>query len=154
MEQFYIYLVIKQIIQSIDDRYTITFNDMDFNKPLSVGVYIKQAEPSDYRDIRTGNYWNIKSRVQILFQGPNTGNQSLFSLMALASKIKQKISTSCNTRFEVENPVIDFISTEKVQVMFSLTELLGDVDFKGKTAQGIPRYSLNFKIYYQIGGIE
>lgn len=154
MEQYYIYLLLKQLVKEMDDRYTITFNDMDFNKPFSIGIYVKQAEPSDYREVKTGKYWNIKSRVQFVMQGPNTGNMSLFSLLELASKIKGKLVTYCNSVWELDNPIKDFIPTDKVELAISLTELLGDVDFKGKTAQGLPKYSLNFKIYYQIGGKE
>lgn len=159
MEQFALYLFLKSIVNSIDDSIKCTFNDMDFNKPNSCGIYIKGSEQSSYRDIATGHYFNYGARVQFLLQGANS-EDSLFNILNVASKIRDTLVLSCNKLYDIDTKVhmmqdgtiiIDNESTEdNISVRIILIHLLGEVDFKGKTTQGLPKYSINFKILYNV----
>lgn len=164
MEQYALYLVLKKILNEISEVFRVSFNDMDFNKGNVCGIYIKAGEPSEYRLLGSGDYLNHSARVQFLFQG-SLNNQTLFTMLDAASKLRETLCRSCNRtivappnirwvdgELAVVNDDVPVEEGEEVTVTISLIALLGEVDFKGKSEQGIPRYSLNFKIYYSIGG--
>lgn len=165
MEQYALYLALKEMLLSISQDFKISFNDMDINKGNVCGIYIKAGEPSEYRTISQGHYMNHSARVQFMFQGDNS-NDSLFDVLRVASKLKDSLIISSNTtkstpktirwidgELAVVNGDSEITDDEVVTVLMSLVTMLGEVDFKGKSEQGLPRYSLNFKIYYSIGGM-
>lgn len=165
MEQYILYLVLKGIIKGLNSKYKISFNDMDENGVDVIGVYIKGAEPSQYRELSTGRYYNYSARAQILIQCDNNSN-SLFELLNLATKIRDAMISTSNVIYN-NIPDVKYIDGdyrkinkdtdaegESVNLGLSSVSLLGETDFKGKTSQGKARYSLNFKIHYfiNIGG--
>ena len=58
MEQYVLYLILKEMVKNLDTSFKYTFNDMDSNSDYSVGIYIKGAEPSEYRSLKDGKYFN------------------------------------------------------------------------------------------------
>lgn len=162
MEQYALYLALKLICQGINSTYRYTFNDMDFNKSNVCGIYIKGGEPSEYREIATGVYYNYSARVQFLIQG-GLGNDSLMELLKLAGNIRNTLIQASNKVYNAAGQVklVDGavlydkdgdIEGEDVYVRLSLVALMGETDFKGKSSQGLPIYSLNLRVYYSIEG--
>ena len=147
MEQYALYVLLKNIIKDINNKYTVSFNDMDFNKENSVGIYIRGGEVSQYRDISTGRYYNYVSRVQFLLQGGKTVN-SLYDVLSLASELRDRLIILNNTNHSIvaDNKIIK----DNLTIDLGLVKLLGDVNFTEKTSQGLPKYSINFKINYII----
>lgn len=163
MEQYALYLALKNILLSLSDEFKYSFNDMDSNGKNVAGIYIKGAEPSEYRSISDGSYYNYISRVQLLYQGDNNNN-SLMSMLILVSKVRNALIRASN-RIYTTSPQISYMGNsivfrnknepfreeeEEVKVILTKVDLLGEVDFKGKTGQGLPKYSLNFKINYSL----
>lgn len=148
MEQYILFVVLKDIIKDLsDNKYAMTFNDMDFNKPNSIGVYIKGGEVSQYRELSTGNYYNYINRVQLVLQGDRT-NESLVSLLKLATRIRSYMVLLSNASLDV--PENKNIEEQGQKIQFGLVKLLGEVNFNNKTSQGLPVYSINFKFQYTI----
>lgn len=164
MEQYVLYLILKNIIKDFDSNFKCTFNDMDFNKPYSCGIYVKGSDISKYRDIAKGNYYNYIARVQFILQGDTTG-ESLQSVLRLASKIRNSVPTYINNIYNLQQSInmdinnniiinndytIDNEDTSNISLMLLMVRLLGEVNFIGKTTQGLPRYTINFNISYNI----
>ena len=59
MEQYILYLALKEMVNSLNNNFKCSFNDMDSNKDNVVGIYIKGAEPSTYRTLKDGKYYNM-----------------------------------------------------------------------------------------------
>lgn len=163
MEQYALYLALKNILLSLSDEFKYSFNDMDSNGKNVAGIYIKGAEPSKYRSISDGSYYNYVSRVQLLYQGDNNNN-SLMNMLILVSKVRDALIRASN-RIYTTSPQISYMGNsivfrnkneplreeeEEVKVILTKVDLIGEVDFKGKTGQGLPKYSLNFKINYSL----
>lgn len=162
MEQYVLYLVLKEIAKELDSGFGYSFNDMDSNADNVAGIYIKGAEPSQYRTIGSGEYFNIVNRVQFLIQG-GLDNDSLMRCLKLGSKLKDNLIRASN-RYIIapskigkdENGQI-VIATEgqtleSLTVVLTKVDLLSDLVSLGKSEQGRPRYSINFKINYELGG--
>lgn len=163
MEQYILYLVLKDIIRGLDSSYKISFNDMDENGVDCIGIYIKGAEPSLYRELGTGNYYNYTSRVQILLQCDNT-KDSLMKLLSFITRIRSTLILTSNLLYNIPPGIIDentaqnfntnTTKKDEAKLGLSSVSLLGETDFNGKSGQGKARYSLNFRInYFIIGGI-
>lgn len=161
MEQYALYLSLRYLINSLNANYKTSFNDMDLNKGGVVGVYIRGAEPSDYRDLASGEYYNYSARVQLLFQCENNQDK-LLEMLGLISKVRSALVRASNS-INPTLPVIRYLEREiikgqpetqeqEIKVRYNLTRLLGEVEFKGKTGQGLSMYSLNIKIFYNIEG--
>lgn len=162
MEQYALYLALKSIIVGLGGNYKYSFNDMDLNGKNVAGIFIKGAEPSEYRAVASGKYYNYSSRVQILIQGDNN-NSSLMDMLGHISKVRETLIVASNGIYNT-TPQIKWIDGEiqynsdgtlqgdDVYVRLNKVDLLGEVDFKGKTGQGLPKYSLNLKVYYSIQG--
>lgn len=142
MEQYVLYLYLKNLILSLSDKFSITFNDMPLDKDMSVGIIIRGGEPSPYRDLASGQYAETISRVQFLLQGDLSSN-SLFEILKLSSKLKDTLNSTFNKKQDVDGSTLVIMSCS----------MLGDVTSTGKTKQGRPVYSLNYKIKYNVGGI-
>jgi len=160
LEQYVLYLVLKDIVNSINDTFKTSFNDMDSNKDNVVGIYIKGSEPSKYRSLADGRYLNIVNRVQFLIQGGLDKN-SLMNSLKLASKIRKSLITTCNATIEAPSQIairddeiiVDNDNTESsVEVIITKFDILGDVTSLGKSEQGKPRYSINFRVNYTVRG--
>lgn len=160
MEQYILYLYLKSVLKSINDVFKCSFNDMDMNKGNVCGIYIKGGEPSEYRDLASGNYINNTARIQFLLQGSDS-TQSLFDVLDAVSKLKKALVISSNTVYNLSESDIENLNSklsstkyEGVKLFINLTRLLGEVDFKGKTSQSLPRYSLNLHTYYSVNVVE
>lgn len=153
MEQYALYLVIKDLCKSLTDKFVFSFNDMDFNKENVAGIYIRGSTPSSYRSLMSGSYYNKSCRMQILLQGGLSGN-SIIEMLKLSSNIREALVVLSNKRFDIpDNSFAGYIKGGSI--LITLIKLLGDVSFVGKSEQGLPRYSLNFKIDYTlIGGLS
>lgn len=166
MEQYILYLYMKQLVKSLDNDFSTSFNDMNFNKPYSVGIYIKGAEVSTYRDISDGSIYNFIHRVQFIIQGSNESD-SLFKILELSSKLRSALIHTYNLIYNIttteklqkqetsesEEENQEETETERqtdYEIIITKVGLLGEVDFKGKTSQNIPRYSLNIKTEYSV----
>lgn len=164
MEQFALYLVLKELCKEMDTSYKYSFNDMDSNADNVVGIYIKGAEPSEYRTVANGEYHNIINRVQFLIQGGICAD-SLMNSLRLGSNIKHTLIKTFNKYIIVPsklgintNGEIKVVGETEGEVLESFSIVLTKVDMLsdlvniGKSEQGRPRYSINFKIKYEIGG--
>ena len=155
MEQYILYLVIKSLILSIDNSYTITFNDRNENGADTVAVYIRGGEVSMYRELSTGDYFNIGARVQILIQSDDT-KSSLIKMLGLATKLKKGLVRTNNKEFQNIDGLTDLMSApfdcqaSNLILGISDVKLLGEVNFSGKNTQGKPKYDINFNFDYYI----
>lgn len=159
MEQYLLYLVIKEIINNIDSSYKCSFNDFNLSGDNIAAIRVKGAEPVEYRAVGTGEYYGYNCRLQILLQGGLT-HSSLLSLLSLASNIRNTLITTYNTKYTnipVSGNIAKITVTggnkldiADVGLVLNKVGLLGETDFKGKDSQGRPQYSLNFKINYAL----
>lgn len=160
MEQYALYLVMKDQVKTIDSNYKCSFNDMDSNAPKVIGIYVKSGGTPRKREISTGKYFNYTARVQFLIQGDNS-KDSLMTTMQLASSLRNTLICDSNLVKDINEQVkwVDgkcvYDPTNKlggsdIQVTLCKVSLLGEVDFKGKTGQGLPKYSINFRIEYYL----
>lgn len=158
MEQYALYLVLKDQVKNLDSTYKCSFNDMDSNATGVVGIYVKSGGTPRRREISTGEYYNYSARVQFIIQGDNT-KESLMSTMNLASSLRKALIRDSNLEFIVNEQLkwvdgnIVYDPTNKlggndISVLLIKVSLLGEVDFKGKTTQGLPKYSINFRVEY------
>ena len=160
MEQYALYLVMKSKLSEIDNTIKASFNDMDSNKGNVCGIYVKSGGTPRNREIATGKYFNYTARVQFLLQGDNS-KESLMNMMNIASCLRNTLICDSNLVKDVNEQVkwVDgkcvYDPTNKlggsdIQVTLCKVSLLGEVDFKGKTGQGLPKYSINFRIEYYL----
>ena len=158
MEQYALYLIMKDQVKAIDSNYKCSFNDMDSNAPNVIGIYIKSGGTPRKREISTGKYFNYTARVQFLIQGDNNKN-SLMTTMQLASSLRNALICDSNLEFPVNEQIKwvdgkivydpeDMLGGNDISVLLTKVSLLGEVDFKGKTTQGLPKYSINFRVEY------
>ena len=162
MKQYVLYLVLKEIAKELDSGFGYSFNDMDSNADNVSGIYIKGAEPSQYRTIGSGEYFNIVNRVQFLIQG-GLDNDSLMRCLNLGSKLKDTLIRTSNRYIiapskigkDVNGQIViatEGQTLESLTVVLTKVDLLSDLVSLGKSEQGRPRYSINFKINYELGG--
>lgn len=161
MEQYILYLAIKDIIDSFNSGYRCSFNDFKLNTDDIAAIRIKGAEPVEYRSLSTGAYYGYSCRLQILLQGGLTNN-SLLKLLSLSSKIRSTLINTSNVTYSTIPGIEDIegqditlpdgkvVGAKDIGLVLSSIGLLGETDSKGKDTQGRPQYSLNFKIYYSI----
>lgn len=161
MEQYALYLVMKQQLLNIDSSFKCSFNDMDSNRPNSVGIYVKSGGTPRRREISTGSYYNYMARVQFDILGDNS-KTSLMNVLSLASRLRNTLQNSSNKVFYVQDEQIKWVNGaivydpdgslvgSDIEVILCKVALLGEVDSKGKTGQGLPRYSLNIRAEYYV----
>ena len=161
MEQYALYLVIKEIAQQINNKIKYTFNDMDSNKGNVCGIYIKVAEPSEYRGISDGKYFNNIVRVQLLIQSDLSTN-SYFECFECLSSVRDAIIGTYNVYRDVSPTKVGFSEggelkyndgTEQLKpakVIITNANLLSDIINVGKSEQGKQRFSINIKVSYKI----
>ena len=161
MEQYALYLVMKKKVLELSNKFTCSFNDMDFNKPNVIGIYIKSGGTPSERALSDGGYYNYRARVQFIIQGDNS-KQSLMDVLDIASSLRNTLSLCSNSSELLEranceltwyNDKIVYDPTHQIEgynILVTLCEvsLLGEVDFKGKSGQGLPKYSINFIMEY------
>ena len=172
MEQYVLYLVLKEIAKQLDSNFNYSFSDMDSNADNVCGIYIKGAEPSEYRTLSDGEYYNIINRVQFLIQG-GLDNDSLMNSLRLGSNIKDTLIRASNRYITAPSKIGkdgdgkivittdgneetvtdgDEETLESITVMLTKVDLLSGLVNIGKSEQGRPRYSINFRINYELGG--
>lgn len=162
MEQYVLYLVLKEIAKQLDSNFKYSFNDMDSNADNVCGIYIKGAEPSQYRALSGGEYYNIINRVQFLIQG-GLDNNSLMNSLRLGSNLKDTLIRASNRYIIAPSKIgkdedgqiviaTDGQTLESLTVVLTKVDLLSDLVNIGKSEQGRPRYSINFRINYELGG--
>lgn len=162
MEQYVLYLVLKDMIKDFNSNFKYSFNDMDSNEDNVCGIYIKGAEPSEYRTLSDGEYYNIINRVQFLIQG-GLDNDSLMNCMRLGSKIKETLIRASNRYIIAPSKIgkdgdgqiviaTDGQTLECLTVVLTKVDMMSDLVNIGKSEQGRPRYSINFRINYELGG--
>lgn len=162
MEQYVLYLVLKEIAKQLDSNFDYSFNDMDSNADNVCGIYIKGAEPSQYRTLSKGEYFNIVNRVQFLIQG-GLDNNSLMNSLRLGSNLKDTLIRASNRYIIAPSKIgkdgdgqiviaTDGQTLESLTVVLTKVDLLSDLVNIGKSEQGRPRYSINFRINYELGG--
>lgn len=160
MEQYILYLQLKEIIKELDSKYKCTFNDMDLRKDNAIGIYIKGGDVSKYRSLSTGEYYNSINRVQFLIQG-GLNNKDLMNALSMGNKIKITLSKTNNRSYTVASKLNineDMTVEEKkeneedqlINLIISKVSLLSDLTSLGKTVEGRPLYSINFRIEYNI----
>lgn len=162
MEQFVLYFILKRIVDMLGYDIKCSFNDMDLNAGNVCGIYIKGSGPSQYREISSGVYLNNIARVEFVIQGA-LSNDSLFSILNLSDKIKRTLIRASNCSYiapdqvKMSDGVIIYSPAgiddgQDIEVILCKVDLLGDINFLGKSEQGLPIYSINFNIEYAIGG--
>lgn len=158
MEQYILYLALKEIVNSLNNNFKCSFNDMDSNKDNVVGIYIKGAEPSTYRTLKDGKYYNTINRVQFLIQG-GLDNNSLLNCLNLSTMIKESLPATYNLYKNIavkerDSKIlnINIKDNNVVNLLIIKIDLMSDIISLGKSEQGRPRYSINFKVTYNLGG--
>ena len=164
MEQYCLYLVLKDIINKLGYNYKISFNDYDINGDNIIGILFKSGNNPKYRELSTGKYYGYTNRVQLVIQS-SYNKDSLVELLNLIYKIREVLTSGINNKRYKVNSVKyiagifslinnDNIDGDDVYVTISKTHLIGDVDFKSKTSQTRSIYSINlmFDYFINIGG--
>lgn len=159
MYDIVLYLLFKQIINSIDNEYTTRFRDIRVNKHNEVGVFIKGGEvDATTRLLKDATYTEHYARVQLIIQGSDS-EAGLFKALNLKNRLRDTIERAFNDKYIVQIPVRkegDVLvydnksEVQNVEVNVIKADLLGEPDFKGYTSQGISRDIVNFKIQYSI----
>lgn len=163
LEQYALYLVLKDIINKLGYGFEISFNDYDINGDNIVGITFKSGNNPKYRELSTGKYYGYTNRVQFTIQSGNT-KSSLLNTLNLIGDIREVLTSSIiNNKYIVSSlrcidgkitEDIDGNSGEEVYVWVTNVHLIGGADFKGKTSQTRSIYTINtmFEYYVQIGG--
>lgn len=163
MEQYALYLVLKEIISKLGYDFKISFNDYDINGDNIIGILFKSGSNPKYRELSTGKYYDYTNRVQLVIQS-SYSKSSLIDTLNLIKNIRDVLTSSVlnniylvNTLRCRDNKITDSItdnSGDEVYVGITKTHLIGDTDFKGKTSQTRSIYSLNimFDYFIKIGG--
>ena len=164
MEQYALYIALKSIVQAIDSSFAYSFNDMDSNKGNVASITIKGGEASNYRTLAKGQYFNHNSRPQFLMQA-DLNEDSLQNMLSVNSKIIKTLMLASNTFIDVSSKLgittagdIVKVTTANQTSLRGLTvvilqvDISGDPVYVGKSEQGRPRYSINMRIKYGIGG--
>ena len=162
MEQYALYQALKKFLSDLINNYSVTFNDMNELKDNSIGVYVSAPEVSNKRELATGKYDNIINRVQFLLMGDLTQG-GLIRLLQTASGIRDRLIIQNNQPLPVP-PIVQFnTSTNKIEIVQSQSDTHSDISimltkvtatsdlvFLGKTSQGRPLYSMNFRMAYGV----
>ena len=164
LEQYALYLVLKDIINKLGYGFEISFNDYDINGDNIVGITCKDGNTPKYRELSTGKYYGCTNRVQFIIQSGIT-KSSLINTLNLISNIKEILTSNIiNNKYIVsslryiDGKIIENTndkSGEDVYVWVTKIHLIGGGnDFKGKTSQTRSIYAINtmFEYYVQIGG--
>lgn len=162
MEQYALYQALKQFLSDLTQSYKVTFNDMNEKQDKSIAIYISAPEVSNKRELATGKYDNTINRVQFLMMGDLT-QQGLISLLQSASDIRDRLITQSNNILPVPNTVQFNTQTNKIEIVQSQSDVYtdlfiiltkvtatSDLVYLGKTSQGRPLYSMNFRIAYGV----
>lgn len=161
MEQYALYLVMKQKLNSITSSFKCSFNDMDSNGDNVAGIYIKSGGTPRRRELSSGMYYNYSARVQFILQGSDN-KESLMNVLSTASRLRNTLIRDSNLQVVVNDEQIKWVDGRIVydqdnslegtgiEVTLCKVSLLGEVDFIGKNMQGKPKYSINFRIEYFI----
>lgn len=156
MEQFVLYLVIKQIINSINSKFKVSFNDMSITSEYVIGVYIKGSPTSSYRSLSTGRLYNYGARIQVVGQG-GRDKAGLMELLDLMSKLRDIVIRAPNTTYSdidgvsmVDGDIVLGNEGSSLNLTLAQTRLLGEVNFDGVSEQDLPKYSLNLQTFYFI----
>lgn len=164
MEQYALYLILKDIINKLGYNFKISFNDYDINGDNIIGILFKSGNNPEYRELSTGKYYGYSNRIQLVIQSSYT-KDSLITTLNLIKNIRDILTSDIlNNIYKVDslkyiaNKIIEVDTNnsegDDVYVGVTKTHLIGDVDFKGKTSQTRSIYSLNLNINYflKIGG--
>lgn len=161
MEQYALYLMLKDVINKLGYNYKISFNDYDINSDDVIGILFKSGNNPKYRELSTGKYYGYANRVQILIQS-GYSKDSLFKLLNTISDIRNVLTSDINNieyRIDslkyIDNTIVDnsdnsYSTGDDVVVGITSTHMIGDVDFKLKDGQNRSVYSLNLMINYYI----
>lgn len=159
MEQYALYLVMKKEVLKLSNDFKCSFNDMDFNKPNVVGIYVRGGNTPNSRELGTGKYYNYTARVQFIIQGDNS-KQSLMSVLDIASRLRTALETSSNRVIVLSNEEVKWVNGKivydpknelvgnDIEVVLCSVGLMGEVSFHGKNQMGLPKYSLNIYVNY------
>lgn len=152
MREYLIYLYLKQIIDSLtDSQYSFGYNNLRLERDNYISIYIRSQDPSGYRVLRSGQYYNTRQRVQVLIQS-GLSDESYMEQQVLATQIFDTFSLLNNKFFEIDIPdkLNKHIQGDKVSGVITLTTPLGSVQFDRRTTQGRVIQSLNFIIEYNL----
>ena len=69
MEQYNLYLCLKQILAEYLTEFKISYNDLNVKTDNSIGCYIKGSVVSRHRELSSGEYYNHINRVTFRTNG-------------------------------------------------------------------------------------
>lgn len=160
MEQYALYLVLKDLITKLGYDFKISFNDYDINGDNVIGIMFKSGANPEYRELSTGKYYGYANRVQILVQS-SYSKISLVDTLNLIQEIREVLTSGISnnsykvdalkyTNGKIVSKTEDVDYGQDVLVGITSTHLIGDVDFKSKSSQNRSLYSLNLLFKYYI----
>lgn len=161
MEEDALYLVIKQLINSIDSGFKVRHNNLIMTEKNSVRVTITSGYDSGKRSLSDGHYYNRGSRVQVLVQSGDDLS-SLHRAKYLVSKLIDTLSMASNKQYIIQSSLAwednelvykEGVTDSNVKVNILKSDKIGSVTFEGKTSERLQRYSINFNIQYSVGGV-
>ena len=142
MEQYDLYLCLKQILAEYLTEFKISYNDLNVKADNSIGCYIKGSVVSKYRELSSGEYYNHTNRVTFRTNG-KFEQGSIEKCLTLNSNIRDTLIKIKNSTYVLDN---------NKSVLISKINLLSDILYIGKDEQGRPQYSLNLSIEYSVSG--
>ena len=166
MEEYALYCYIRDIIKNITSDFVISHNDYDLNGNNIIGVVTSGGMTPEYRNLKSGEYYNYNTRMQLILQS-SLDKDDLFKLLELLSKLRLIFSASCiNQPTLIKDVVFKDGSLVRYSdqleeysdciLTISRTGMIGEARFRGKTSQGKPIYVMNYNInyYFEQGGVH
>ena len=162
MEQYALYLVIKEIIDNLGYNFKTSFNDYDINGDNVIGIIFKGGTNPQYRELSTGKYYGYTNRVQLIIQSGYT-KASLLNTLSILKNIRDILTSgiinkvyragsmrNSGGRLFINDNSGNDNSGNEVYVWITRTHLIGDVEFKSKSSQTRSIYSINMMFEYFI----
>ena len=164
MHQYGLFTWLKEKLQTFNPALTaITFNDVDSNGDNVCGIYVKGDSPQ-VRSLATMSYGNQVARVEFM-QVCSLDNNSLMTAQQTLSDFADSIVQEAANTYELDTSKVGtdpatgkvvYAQPESVLSPAYLTlirvDALSGVLYIGKTSQGKPQVSLNFRIIYSVEG--
>lgn len=160
-EHYVLYKLFKHLVPS--EGFNIMYNDMKLLEPNEGGFYIKGNQVSEYRDLETGLRKEKIANVTINVSGEDTRSSNLklsswldtiVYILSQEHNMIYYVVDGINADGEDDCTIYDTEQENSYYISIRQVDNLSDPIPLGKDKMNIPRYSLNLKIYYNVGGRE
>lgn len=161
MEQYCIYLAVKQILSSLNcPDNAPTYGVLSDIKENALGVYIVGRTILRNRLLSSGKYCRKANTVRLRMQSGKTA-ESIMNWETFNNKLINLAPSLCNVEYKLDKNIIGFDAygnitrtksdiTSGIKVMFIRTDTPTGVENRGRSSQGLTRYRCDLAIEYNI----